>query len=191
MLDFDGKLVRAVPWWERAPARNTIVRLRNRKVPYVQELKVDGESCVRLTAAGRAHYEDHLDRYRAAYPQVRVPGPDSPEALHRGDPGQLHADAEHRRQLYALSKTEVQARIADNEAGVCLPVQRAGDLRKSPSVASLYRALAEAEQAAADDGLPIRPRPVRIRRPDDPLTPEEADLRERVQAQVLQRSEDE
>jgi hypothetical protein len=62
---------------------------------------------------------------------------------------------------------------------------------KSPSAASLYRALAEAEQAAADDGLPIRPKPVRIRHPDDPLTPEEADLRERLQAQVLQRPEDE
>jgi hypothetical protein len=36
-----------------------------------------------------------------------------------------------------------------------------------------------------------RPKPVRIRRPDDSLTPEEADLRERLQAQVLQRSEDE
>lgn len=43
---------------------------------------------------------------------------------------------------------------------------------KSPSVASLYRALAEAEQTAADDGLPIRPKPVRIRHPDDLLTPE-------------------
>jgi hypothetical protein len=62
---------------------------------------------------------------------------------------------------------------------------------KSPSVAFLYRALAEAEQAAADDGLPIRTKPVRIRRPDDPLTPEEADLRERLQAQFLQSSEDE
>lgn len=39
--------------------------------------------------------------------------------------------------------------------------------------------------------LPIRPKPVRIRRPDDPLTPEEMNLRERLQAQVLQRSEDE
>ncbi|MEU9064016.1 hypothetical protein AB0D13_35475 [Streptomyces sp. NPDC048430] len=54
---------------------------------------------------------------------------------------------------------------------------------KSPSVASLYRALAEAEEAAADDGLPRRPKPVRIRRPEDPLTPEEIDLRERLQAQ--------
>ena len=130
MLDFDGKLVRAVPWWERAPAWNTIVRLRNRKVPYVQELKVDGESCVRLTAAGRAHYEDHLDRYRAAYPEVRVPGPDSPEALHRGDPGQLHADAERRRQLYALSEAEVQARIAGNEAEAVRLHAEAGILRR-------------------------------------------------------------
>ncbi|MFF3432379.1 hypothetical protein [Streptomyces sp. NPDC002602] len=54
---------------------------------------------------------------------------------------------------------------------------------KSSSVASLYRALAEAEEAAADDGLPLRPKPVRIRRPEDSLTPEEIDLRERLQAQ--------
>ncbi|MFJ5221213.1 hypothetical protein ACIP98_42270 [Streptomyces sp. NPDC088354] len=54
---------------------------------------------------------------------------------------------------------------------------------KSPSVASLYRALAEAEAAAADDGLPLRPKLVRIYRPEDPLTPEEINLRERLQAQ--------
>jgi hypothetical protein len=48
---------------------------------------------------------------------------------------------------------------------------------KSPSVAFLYRALAEAEQTAADDGLPIRPKPVRIRHPDDPLTPRVRDER--------------
>ncbi|MFJ6351001.1 hypothetical protein ACIQKB_16195 [Streptomyces sp. NPDC092046] len=54
---------------------------------------------------------------------------------------------------------------------------------KSPSVASLYRTLEEAEEAAADDGLPLRPKPVRIRRPEDSLTPEEIDLRERLQAQ--------
>ena len=53
----------------------------------------------------------------------------------------------------------------------------------NPSVASLYRALAEAEEAAADDDLPLRPKPVRIRQPEDPLTPEEIDLRERLQAQ--------
>ncbi|MEV6750072.1 hypothetical protein ACFVZJ_25640 [Streptomyces sp. NPDC058322] len=54
---------------------------------------------------------------------------------------------------------------------------------KHPSVASLYRALAEAESAAVDNGLPLRPNPVRIRRPEDPLTHEEIDLRERLQAQ--------
>lgn len=54
---------------------------------------------------------------------------------------------------------------------------------KSPSVASLYRALAEAEAAAVGDGLPLRPKPARIRQPGEPLTPEEIDLRERLQAQ--------
>ncbi|MFF3129268.1 hypothetical protein ACFVRD_45305 [Streptomyces sp. NPDC057908] len=54
---------------------------------------------------------------------------------------------------------------------------------KSPSVASLYRALSEAEAAAADDGLPLRPKPVRIHRAEDPLTPKETDLRDHLQAQ--------
>jgi len=54
---------------------------------------------------------------------------------------------------------------------------------KHPSVASLYRALAEAEDAAEDGSLPLRPKPVRIRRPEDPLTAEEIDLRDRLQAQ--------
>jgi hypothetical protein len=43
--------------------------------------------------------------------------------------------------------------------------------------------LAEAEGAAADDGLPLRLKPVRIRRLEGPLTPEEINLRERLQAQ--------
>lgn len=34
-----------------------------------------------------------------------------------------------------------------------------------------------------DDGLPLWPKPVRIRRPEGLLTPEETDLRERLQAQ--------
>ncbi|WP_392751074.1 hypothetical protein [Streptomyces sp. LN590] len=34
-----------------------------------------------------------------------------------------------------------------------------------------------------DDGLPLRPKPVHIRRPEDPFTAEEIDLRERLQAQ--------
>ncbi|MFJ7271939.1 hypothetical protein ACIQV3_35785 [Streptomyces sp. NPDC099050] len=53
---------------------------------------------------------------------------------------------------------------------------------KHPSVASLYRALAEAEAAAVDDGLPLRPKPARIRRPEDPLTAKEIDLRARLQS---------
>ncbi|MFD7026529.1 hypothetical protein ACFWAR_00630 [Streptomyces sp. NPDC059917] len=54
---------------------------------------------------------------------------------------------------------------------------------KSPPVASLYRALAEAEAAAPDDGVPMRPKPVRLRRPGEPLSAEEIELRERLQAQ--------
>jgi hypothetical protein len=119
----DGGLVlyfstvwRSVASWEIAPKWSTVVRLRNRKVPYVEEVKIDGETCVRLTVAGRAHYEANLDRYRTAYPEVEVPGPGSPEALHRADPMQLHADIEHRRQLIALADAEVEARGGGNTA---------------------------------------------------------------------------
>nr|WSU78226.1 recombinase family protein [Streptomyces anulatus] len=59
-----------------------------------------------------------------------------------------------------------------------------------PSVASVYRALADAEEAAAlaeeDADLPLRPTRVQIRRPSDPLTPEELDLHQRL---VTQRAE--
>ena len=54
---------------------------------------------------------------------------------------------------------------------------------KSPSVASLYRPLTEAEQVAPDDDLPLRPKPARIRRSEDPLTLAEMDLREGLQSQ--------
>ncbi|MGW0582698.1 hypothetical protein ACWD25_43825, partial [Streptomyces sp. NPDC002920] len=54
---------------------------------------------------------------------------------------------------------------------------------RHPSVASLYRALAEAEGTAVDDGLPLRPKPARIRRAEDPLAAEEIDLRDRLQFQ--------
>jgi hypothetical protein len=58
-------------------------------------------------------------------------------------------------------------------------------------VASLYRAFAEAEQAAADNGVALRPRPARILKDDEPETPEQAALRDRLQTQVLQRPADE
>ena len=60
--------------------------------------------------AGRDHVDANRERYLAAYPDVTAPGPDSPEARHRGDPGQLRADAGHRRQLYELASAAVQAR---------------------------------------------------------------------------------
>ena len=56
-----------------------------------------------------------------------------------------------------------------------------------PSVASLYRALAEAGEAATaaltDDGYPLRPRSARIRQDGEPLTAVEVNLRERLVAQ--------
>ncbi|MFD5147748.1 recombinase family protein [Streptomyces sp. NPDC058401] len=65
-----------------------------------------------------------------------------------------------------------------------LTIKAGKNAGKSPSVASLYRALAKVEEAAADDGLPLRPKPVRVRYPGDPLTPEEIELRERLRSQA-------
>ncbi|WP_228387106.1 recombinase family protein [Streptomyces katsurahamanus] len=64
-----------------------------------------------------------------------------------------------------------------------LTIKTGKNAGKPPSVASLYRALAEAEAAATDDGLPLRPKPARIHRPEDPLTAEDLELRERLTAQ--------
>ncbi|MFD9473998.1 hypothetical protein [Streptomyces goshikiensis] len=69
-----------------------------------------------------------------------------------------------------------------------LTIKNGKNAGKNPSVASLYRALAEAEEATADD-CPPRPKPVRIRRLGDPLTAEEIDLRERLQSQPHPNSE--
>ncbi|SDS89410.1 hypothetical protein SAMN05216371_0835 [Streptomyces sp. TLI_053] len=67
------------------------------------------------------------------------------------------------------------------------PVVKTGkNAGKNPSVASVHRALAEAEEAAAaqaDDDPPLRPTPVRLHRPGDPLTAEDLQLRERLVAQ--------
>ncbi|GAA2910379.1 hypothetical protein Acy02nite_89710 [Actinoplanes cyaneus] len=59
----------------------------------------------------------------------------------------------------------------------------------APSVASLYRAFAEAEaeQGTAAGGMALRPKPALIPQGDEPETPEHASLRERLQDQVLQR----
>ncbi|WP_339131859.1 hypothetical protein WJM95_23985 [Streptomyces sp. f51] len=54
---------------------------------------------------------------------------------------------------------------------------------KNPSAASLQRVPAETETAAVDDGRQLRPKPVRIRRPEDLLILEEADFREDLQTQ--------
>lgn len=68
-----------------------------------------------------------------------------------------------------------------------LTIKTGKNAGSSPSVASLYRALAEAEQVATDDGLPLPPKPARIRQDDEPETPDHAALRQRLQNQVVQR----
>ena len=75
-----------------------------------------------------------------------------------------------------------------------LTIKTGKNAGSAPSVASLYRAFAEAEaaaeQAAANDRGTLRPKPARIRQHDEPEPPEEAELRDRLQAQVLQRGPD-
>lgn len=58
----------------------------------------------------------------------------------------------------------------------------------APSVASLYRAFAEAEaeQGTAAEGTALRPKAARIPQNDEPEAPEHAALRERLQDQVIQ-----
>ena len=50
-----------------------------------------------------------------------------------------------------------------------------------------HRAFVEAGQAAPDDAVALRSKPARIRRDNEPETPAEVALRERLQEQVLQR----
>jgi hypothetical protein len=80
----------------------------------------------------------------------------------------------------------VRQELASQIEAKKLVIKTGENTGKHPSVASLYRALAEAESAetaAVEGDLPRRPTPVRIRRPEDPLTPEEIDLRQRLVAQ--------
>jgi hypothetical protein len=164
-LVLDARSLRSVPHWERCPSWSTVVRFRNRRIPYAEELKVNGESCVRLTPAGREHVESNLDRYTAAYPDVPVPGPDSPEALHRGDLEQLRADAGHRRQLHELASASVQARRHGDHAQAARLDAEADELRQ-PSACGHWlgsgrdqRGVSLGEQAiGAACGQP-RPRP--------------------------------
>jgi hypothetical protein len=78
----DGGLVlyfstvwRSVASWEIAPKWSTVVRLRNRKVPYVEEVKIDGETCVRLTSPGALTTKRTLTAIAPRIPKSRFPGP--------------------------------------------------------------------------------------------------------------------
>jgi DNA invertase Pin-like site-specific DNA recombinase len=64
-----------------------------------------------------------------------------------------------------------------------LTIKTGKNTGKHPSVASLYRALADAEDAPptpVDQAMALRPKPAKIRRPGEPLTPAELDLRQRL-----------
>ena len=71
-----------------------------------------------------------------------------------------------------------------------LTVKTGKNAGSSPSVASLYRAFAEVEQPAVDDGVALRPKPARILQDDDPAVIAGTALRDRLQHRVLQRSAD-
>ncbi|WP_407555368.1 hypothetical protein QOM21_36385 [Streptomyces sp. Pv4-95] len=67
-----------------------------------------------------------------------------------------------------------------------LVIKTGKNVGEHPLVASVYLALTDAEEAAlaaVDGDLPLQPKPVRIRRPGDPLTTEEIGLRERPRSQ--------
>ncbi|MFJ1811254.1 MULTISPECIES: hypothetical protein [unclassified Streptomyces] len=104
---------------------------------------------------------------------------------HRGRPTVIDDD------MLTFAVALKDKRVPVPEIAKKLTIKAGKNAGTSPSVASLYRALAEAESAAADDGLPMKHKPVRIRRPDYPLTPEEISLRQRLQAQVVEDAETE
>ncbi len=71
----DGGLVlyfstvwRSVASWESAPKWSTVVRLRNRKVPYVEEIKIDGQ----LIALAGAEVEARNDGNTAESVRLRA-----------------------------------------------------------------------------------------------------------------------
>jgi hypothetical protein len=119
--------------WEKCPSWNTILRLKNRSAPYVEEFQTPEDGwCVRLTAAGREHVEANRDQYTTRYPDVRVPGPDHAIARHRADPEQMARDAQHRKAFFALAESAVAARRAGdiNEAA---RIQAQADDYRQPS----------------------------------------------------------
>ncbi|MCX4986003.1 hypothetical protein [Streptomyces sp. NBC_00572] len=61
--------------------------------------------------------------------------------------------------------------------------------RAADETARSYRALAEPRSATLDGGLLWRPKTVRSGRAEDPLTPEEINLRDHLQAQPHLRAE--
>jgi DNA invertase Pin-like site-specific DNA recombinase len=69
------------------------------------------------------------------------------------------------------------------EIAAKLTIKTGKNAGKPPSVASLYRALADTEDTPptpVDQVAALRPKPTRIRQTGEPLTPEELDLRRRV-----------
>ncbi|MFJ8745607.1 hypothetical protein ACIRL2_40385 [Embleya sp. NPDC127516] len=95
---------------------------------------------------------------------------------HRGRPGVIDDDM----LTFAIALKDKGVPVPEIAKKLTIKVGK--NAGTSPSVASLYRALAEVEAAAVDDGLPLQPKPARIHRPEDPLTVEGIDLRDRLQA---------
>lgn len=65
---------------QRAPSWNALVLLRNRDVPLMEEFSTRGRFHevwrVKLTVAGRRHYEAHHACYGELYPDIDAPAPD-------------------------------------------------------------------------------------------------------------------
>jgi hypothetical protein len=98
VYDLDGSLI---PRERHAPSWNTLLWLDRREEPLIEDFKkVDrtrpgndhhgpttsrSQTCYRLTAAGRRHYQRHWACYAELYPDIDAPRPTSPpDGAHQG-----------------------------------------------------------------------------------------------------------
>lgn len=156
----------------RAPGRRHPARTPHRAAHRVLRPQRHGCHVLRRPRRGRA------DRTQLH------PGEDPRRPGHRRIQRQPRRTPEgHRRRHADLRPRAEDKGVPVPEIAKKLTIKVGKNAGTSPSAASLYRALAEAETAAVDDGPPPRPKPVRIRRAWEPLMAEEADLRQRLQTQ--------
>ena len=140
--------------WEQCPSWGTVVRLRNRREPYVEEFQTEADGwCVRLTAAGRAHVDEHRDRYAGHYPDVRIPGPDHAVTRHRGDQDQMARDIRHRAEFFGLAEAAAAARAAGDLDEAARIDAQADAYRRQPSLCGHWPSGLYGTSCAARPGI--------------------------------------